>query len=320
MASFPNLSNVAVWKPNWGWRSTCSAERDSALLLSRSCRVDQGHSHQRGRIQHIWSWRAWAKKWIFPWVCGPLALCRPRQPRLCWPSPARRQASQRQGQIKVAWRINFHEIRFFLNPKISALISVQRLDFWNGSVYVASNQDICFFSGHQIMPTFLKLAVANLQLVDGKTNSSKVVLIKQKNLSWSVADQNLLSWSVAQICLRWSVADQNFISRILSNKTFLKLTRGGPFLFILVHGGPIFLFWSVAGQNFPIWSVADQDFPIWSVAGQNFPIWSVADQDFPIWSVAHQVFYFGPWRTEIFQFGPWRTKIFQFGPWRTNFF
>ena len=41
--------------------------------------------------------------------------------------------------------INFHEIRFFLNPKISALISVQRLDFWNGSVWVASNQDICFF-------------------------------------------------------------------------------------------------------------------------------------------------------------------------------
>ena len=48
-----------------------------------------------------------------------------------------------------------------MNPKISALISVQRLDFWNGSVSVTSNQDIC-----------LKLAMTN-----------------QKFVSWSVAKQ-----------------------------------------------------------------------------------------------------------------------------------
>ena len=52
--------------------------------------------------------------------------------------------SQLKLRYKEAFSINFHEICLFLNPKISARISVQRLDFWNGSVWVTSKQDICF--------------------------------------------------------------------------------------------------------------------------------------------------------------------------------
>ena len=47
--------------------------------------------------------------------------------------------------------INFHELRVWQNTKISALVCVHRLDFWNVNVWVTSNQISCvFFLGHQI--------------------------------------------------------------------------------------------------------------------------------------------------------------------------
>ena len=43
--------------------------------------------------------------------------------------------------------INFHELRVWQNTKISALVCVHRLDFWNVNVWVTSNQISCVFFG-----------------------------------------------------------------------------------------------------------------------------------------------------------------------------